>query len=82
MALLPVYQIVRLSRMMKEITECGASLIVAGPKPFQKASTPSPFISCPACIIQFACACAFGFIREAKQTRERASAQQLVVETR
>ena len=36
---------VRLSRMIKEITECGASLIVAGPNPFQNASKPSFFTS-------------------------------------
>ena len=35
MASLPVYQRVRLSRMTNEITECGASFTVAGPKPFQ-----------------------------------------------
>ena len=41
MADLPVYQMVSLSRMMKLITVCGASLIQEGANPFQRASGPS-----------------------------------------
>jgi len=39
-ACLPVMKYVMLSRITKEITDCGASFITDGPAPFQNASGP------------------------------------------